>query len=63
MFELVNEGLDMWLGDEAHLQRWQFDGAFHDVVKTMILPTALLLFADPPRSFQTAALICGVRGI
>lgn len=43
MFELVNEGLDMWLGEEAHLQRWQFNGAVHDLINTMILPTALLL--------------------
>lgn len=40
--ELVNEGLDMWLGEELHLKRWQLEGATHDLVNTMILPTALL---------------------
>lgn len=43
MFELGNEGLDMLLGEEVDLQRWQFEGALHDIVNTMILPTALLL--------------------
>ena len=43
MFELINEGLDMWLGEESHLKPWQFDGAAHDLINTMILPTALLL--------------------
>jgi len=43
LFELVNEGLDMWLGEELHLKRWQLVGAAHDLVNTMILPTALLL--------------------
>lgn len=42
-FELVNEGLDMWLGEELHIKRWQIDGAAHDLVNTMILPTALLM--------------------
>ena len=41
--ELVNEGLDMWLGEELHLKQWQLVGAAHDLVNTMILPTALLL--------------------
>ena len=43
LFELVNEGLDMWLGEELQLKQWQFDGAAHDLMNTMILPTALLL--------------------
>jgi hypothetical protein len=43
LLELVNEGLDMWLGEEAQLKRWQLEGAAHDLVNTMILPTALLL--------------------
>jgi hypothetical protein len=52
-FELVNEGLDMWLGEEAHLKQWQFDGAKHDIVNTMILPTALLLLCRyAPRLFS-----------
>ena len=52
-FELVNEGLDMWLGEEAHLKQWQYDGAKHDIVNTMILPTALLLLCRfAPRLFS-----------
>jgi hypothetical protein len=52
-FELVNEGLDMWLGEEAHLKPWQFDGARHDILNTMILPTALLLLCRySPRLFS-----------
>lgn len=43
LFELVNEGLDMWLGEELQLKRWQLEGAAHDLINTMILPTALLL--------------------
>ena len=43
LLELVNEGLDMWLGEEVQLKRWQLEGAVHDLVNTMILPTALLL--------------------
>jgi len=51
-FELVNEGLDMWLGEEAHLKQWQFAGAQHDIINTMILPTALLLLCRfSPRLF------------
>jgi len=51
-FELVNEGLDMWLGEEAHLKQWQYDGARHDIINTMILPTALLLLCRySPRLF------------
>ena len=43
LVELINEGLDIWLGEELHLKRWQVDGAAHDILNTMILPTALLL--------------------
>jgi len=43
LFELVNEGLDMWLGEELHIKKWQLVGAAHDLVNTMVLPTALLL--------------------
>ena len=43
LFELVNEGLDMWLGEEPQLKQWQLAGAAHDLANTMILPTALLL--------------------
>jgi hypothetical protein len=42
----------MWLGEEAHLKQWQFDGAKHDIINTMILPTALLLLCRySPRLF------------
>lgn len=43
VLELVNEGLDIWFGEEADVQYWQLAGARHDLVNTMILPTALLL--------------------
>jgi hypothetical protein len=43
LLELVNEGLDLWLGEELQLKRWQLEGAAHDLVNNMILPTALLL--------------------
>ena len=43
LFELVNEALDMWLGEELQFKQWQLEGAAHDLVNTMILPTALLL--------------------
>ena len=46
LFELVNEGLDMWLGEELQLKRWQLEGAAHDLINTMILPTALLLLCQ-----------------
>jgi len=53
LIELVNEGLDMWLGEELHLKRWQLEGAAHDLVNTMILPTALLLLCRySPRLFS-----------
>ena len=51
-FELVNEGLDMWLGEEPHLKAWQFAGARHDLINTMILPTVVLLLCRySPRLF------------
>ena len=43
VLELFNEGLDMWLGEELHLKQWQLVGAAHDLLNTMVLPTALLL--------------------
>ena len=43
--ELVNEGLDLWFGEEAQVQPWQVDGAQHDILNTMVLPTALLLLS------------------
>ena len=41
--ELLNEWGDMWFGEEAHIKQWQIDGAKHDLLNTMILPTVLLL--------------------
>ncbi len=41
--ELLNEGADIWFGGEAYVQPWQLRGAVHDLVNTMLLPTALLL--------------------
>jgi hypothetical protein len=39
---LLIEGGDMWFGEEAHVQQWQIDGAKHDILNTMVLPTILL---------------------
>ena len=43
--ELANEGMDIWFGEEAHVQQWQLNGARHDIINTMVLPTLLLLLA------------------
>lgn len=43
--ELLNEGFDMWFGEEPHIARWQVMGAAHDLFNTMVLPTLLLLLA------------------
>jgi hypothetical protein len=43
--ELANESMDMWFGEEAHIQPWQLYGARHDLINTMILPTLLLVTA------------------
>ena len=43
LVELLNEWGDMWFGEEAHIQQWQIDGAKHDILNTMVLPTVLLL--------------------
>jgi len=43
--ELANEGMDMWFGEEAHIQPWQLIGARHDIINTMILPTLLLVLS------------------
>ena len=42
---LLIEGGDMWFGEEAHVQQWQIDGAKHDLLNTMILPTVLLVLS------------------
>jgi hypothetical protein len=39
---LLIEAGDMWFGEEAHVQQWQIDGAKHDILNTMVLPTILL---------------------
>ncbi len=41
--EIMNEGFDMWFGEEPHIARWQVDGATHDFFNTMALPTLLML--------------------
>jgi hypothetical protein len=43
--ELLNEGFDMWFGEEPHIARWQVMGAAHDLFNTMLLPTLLILLA------------------
>jgi len=48
----VNVVLDFYFGEEATLQPWQIDGARHDIVNTMVLPTLLLLLCRfAPRLF------------
>jgi len=42
-FALLNESLDILLGEEARIKAWQVQGAVHDLVNTMVLPSALLL--------------------
>ena len=39
----VNEYLDIFHGAETEVHSWQLWGSVHDVVNTMILPTAMLL--------------------
>jgi len=41
--ELLNEFLDVRFGDEVSLQDWQVAGAKHDIINTMLIPTALML--------------------
>lgn len=56
--ELVNEALDIWFGEERQVQPWQLDGAQHDILNTLALPTAIMLlcryaphlFAGQPNS-------------
>ncbi len=42
---LFNEFLDIWFGEEMQVKRWQVDGAIHDMINTMILPTALMFLS------------------
>ena len=41
--ELLNELLDIVLTDDVMFQDWQIAAARHDILNTMVLPTALLL--------------------
>ena len=41
--ELINEIFDIWRGGEPRLMSWQIVAAMHDVINTMLLPTALLI--------------------
>jgi hypothetical protein len=54
LVEVLNEGGDMWFGEEAHIQQWQIDGAKHDLLNTMVLPTVLLVLARYVPSLFTA---------
>lgn len=40
---LVNEFLDVMLGDEPRVQAWQVAGAAHDLLNGMLLPTMLVV--------------------
>ena len=51
--EGFNESLDLFDGETASLEPWQIDGAVHDLVNTMVLPTLLLLLVRyAPRLFE-----------
>ena len=41
--EAANEILDIVLGQEVSLKAWQVDGALHDALNTMLMPSLLLL--------------------
>jgi hypothetical protein len=41
--ELINELMDLGRGGEPRLMPWQVVSAIHDIINTMILPTALLV--------------------
>lgn len=41
--EIGNEALDIFFGEEAHVQAWQWAGGRHDLINTMTLPTLMLL--------------------
>ena len=42
---LVNEYLDIFHGAETEVHAWQLKGSAHDIVNTMLLPTALLFLS------------------
>jgi len=56
-FATLNESLDVLLGEEASVKPWQMRGAAHDLVNTMILPTALLVLSR----FRPGLFSAGVR--
>jgi hypothetical protein len=41
--ELINELMDLGRGGEPRLMPWQVVSAIHDIINTMILPTALMV--------------------
>jgi hypothetical protein len=41
--ELLNEALDLHFEKEAYIHKWQILGSVHDLVNTLILPTALMV--------------------
>ena len=43
--ELLNEVMDIWRGGEPQLMAWQVVSGIHDIINTMILPTALLMLS------------------
>lgn len=43
--ELANEALDLLMENEPYIHQWQVVGSLHDLLNTMVLPTALLLLA------------------
>ncbi len=51
--ELANEVVDILRGQEPKLMPWQIVSGVHDILNTMILPTALLLLCRcAPELFQ-----------
>lgn len=53
---LFNEGLDIALSGEPKLEGWQLVAARHDLVNTMVMPTALMLLCRfAPRLFRPRA--------
>jgi hypothetical protein len=43
LLELLNEALDLLFEKEPYIHRWQIDGAIHDLINTLLLPTILML--------------------
>lgn len=53
ILDLMNEALDILLGEEAQVQPWQVAGALHDLGNTMAMPTIFLLLVRYfPRLFE-----------